>query len=124
MDSGQSKKRVKTSFVVDADILAEFKAEIARERKDLSEKIELLMEAYLNNRYTRSKPIEPRYTPDELHHLLDEVLAEGSVHLDAISHNLELLAFTLRIVGNHSIEDVRALRRRLSKETSKPEEEK
>lgn len=115
MDS-EKKAKKKTSIVVDPDKWAEFKAETARERTDPSAKMEALIDGYLNSRFSPKRAAAPPlYTPEELHRLLDECLAEGTTHMDAIAHNLELLAFTLRIVGGHSIADIRGLRRELAK---------
>lgn len=103
MDS-ETKKKVKTSLVIDPDLWAEFKAHSALKQVDPSNEIARLIKIEL-----RGSRI---HTNEEIHELIDLILDKGSRHAATISELLELIAFSMRVGGRYGIEDLRALRQR------------
>jgi hypothetical protein len=104
----ESRKKIKTSLVMDPELWAEFKVHCSRKRVDPSTEMARLLEKEL-----RGARIP---TGEELHELLDELLAQGAgQHIETISELLELLAFSLRVGGRYTPEEMRALRQHLSK---------
>lgn len=104
----ESRKKVKTSLVMDPELWAEFKARCARKRVDPSNEMARLVEQELRG---------PRvHTGEELHELLNEVLQKGAGrHIDSISALLEMVAFAVRTAGQYTLEELRALRKHQAK---------
>lgn len=110
MDS-KTKKKLKTSLVIEPDLWAEFKSYSALRRADPSNEMARLIKTALHG---------PRiHTNEELHALLDQILDLGGRHAVMIGELLELVAFSLRVGGRYSIEDLRALRQRIARPSPK-----
>jgi hypothetical protein len=115
----QPSKRVKTSIIVDENLWREWGAELRRKGLNYTQAIEITARDFVEGSLTnpkadRSDSKAP--TRAELHQLLDEIIDDGTLHIAAIQANLELLAFACRFAGAHSMDEIRALRKKLSEE--------
>lgn len=113
-------KRVKTSIIVDEELWREWGAELRRKGLNYTQAIEITAREFVETALANPKKAErsgsKAPTRAELHQLLDEIIDDGTLHIAAIQQNLELLAFAVRFAAGHSVEEMRALRRKLSEE--------
>jgi hypothetical protein len=92
----------------------EWGAELRRKGKDYSAGVEELarksMESVLDNPKKASISSRRILSRAELHQLLEEIIDDGTVHIEGIQQVLELLGFACRLAGTITVEEMRALR--------------
>jgi hypothetical protein len=130
-EPSRPKDKVKTSILIDAEVWDWFIDEMHRRRVSYSSGLQKLIEEFRAKQFVQrpgpgietaasnQADVLRGWSRTELHDMLEEILDKGTKHVAAIVQNLELLAFSMDLVGQYTPEELREMRR-ARKAASKP----